>query len=98
MSNNIFLALDVDSQQKAEDLIRQTSKWVGGYKIGPRLLFSAGTEWVRSVSRDHRVFLDLKFYDIPNTMISSIRAAFELGVEFVTIHALAGPEALSQIK
>ncbi|MCH2533604.1 MAG: orotidine-5'-phosphate decarboxylase [Bdellovibrionales bacterium] len=98
MSNNIFLALDVDSQQRAEELIHQTSNWVGGYKVGPRLLFSAGTEWVKSISNKHRVFLDLKFYDIPNTMLSSIRSSFELGVEFVTIHALAGPEALKQIK
>lgn len=92
------MALDVDDKLKAEELIQQTSKWVGGYKIGPRLLFSAGTDWIKSISHKHRVFLDLKFYDIPNTMLSSIRSAFDLGVEFVTIHALAGPEALSQIK
>lgn len=96
--NPIFLALDIDTKEQAEELIQQTSKWVGGYKIGPRLLFSAGTDWVKSVSKKHRVFLDLKFYDIPNTMLSSIRSAFELGVEFVTIHALAGPEALKKIK
>ena len=99
MSNNpIFLALDVDSKEQAEKLIQQTSMWVGGYKIGPRLLFSAGTAWVQSVSKSHRVFLDLKFYDIPNTMVSSVRSAFDLGVEFVTIHSLAGTEALKKIK
>lgn len=95
--NCIYVALDVDSAKEAEQIVQQTSSWVGGYKIGPRLLFAAGMEWVKNLSQKHSVFLDLKFYDIPNTMLSSVRSAFELGVEFVTIHAMAGTEALEQI-
>lgn len=92
--NPIFLALDVDDPKQANQLVEQTSGWVGGFKVGPRLLFAAGVDWVKQLSKKHSVFLDLKFYDIPNTMSSSVEAAFNMGVEYVTIHGLAGPESL----
>lgn len=97
LTNPIFVALDLDNAQQAMDLVRQTRAFVGGFKIGPRLCLRYGESLLKELSRHGNIFIDCKFFDIPNTMESSVRASFELGASYCTVHAQAGREALSRL-
>ncbi|MBC87184.1 MAG: orotidine-5'-phosphate decarboxylase [Bdellovibrionaceae bacterium] len=97
MENPIFLALDVDTRERALELADQCGEFVGGFKIGPRLNLKYGHALTEELSQIRPVFVDNKFYDIPNTMAASVQAVFDAGASFCTIHAQAGPEALSRL-
>lgn len=97
LKNPLILALDIDEDQKALEIVEQTADIVGGIKIGPRLLLRYGPEFLKRVARQAPVFLDMKFFDIPSTMVSAVRSAFDVGASLVTVHAQAGPEALCQL-
>ncbi len=93
----LFLALDVNSDKEALSLVEKTEGLVGGYKIGPRLSVKYGAALIQRISQSGQVFLDNKYYDIPNTMEFALRASFEAGASFATIHAGCGPEALEAL-
>jgi orotidine-5'-phosphate decarboxylase len=97
LTNPIFVALDVDNSDQAIELIRQTRAFVGGFKVGPRLALRYGEPFLKEVARHGSMFVDNKYFDIPNTMVSAVRASFEVGATFCTVHAQAGKEALSQL-
>jgi orotidine-5'-phosphate decarboxylase len=86
----VVLALDLPSGTEAMRLLERipTTAWV---KVGSMLMTREGAPLVRAlVARGHRVFLDLKWHDIPNTVVGAVRAARELGVAMATVHALGG--------
>lgn len=97
MKSPIFVALDVDDRQRALQIAREVEPFVGGFKVGPRLCLRYGADLVSELSRFGQVFVDNKYFDIPNTMIHAVRASFEAGATFVTVHAQAGKLALSQL-
>lgn len=97
LTNPIFVALDVDNADQAIALIKQTRAFVGGYKVGPRLALRYGEPFLKEVARHGSMFVDNKYFDIPNTMESAVRSSFEVGAAFCTVHAQAGKEALSQL-
>ncbi|MBX3021653.1 MAG: orotidine-5'-phosphate decarboxylase [Bdellovibrionales bacterium] len=97
MTNPIFLAVDVDSADRAIELVRQTRAFVGGFKVGPRLALRYGEPLLKEIARHGNMFVDNKYFDIPNTMLSAVRASFDVGAAFCTVHAQAGREALSQL-
>lgn len=91
----LIVALDVPSGDEARRLLDGLPglRWV---KIGPMLFLSAGPELVRECrGRGLRVFLDLKWHDIPHTVAEAAGAAARLGVDLATVHALAGRDAVT---
>ena len=89
--DRLVVPLDVDSIEEAENIIDELGDMVSTYKIGLQLFTREGHDIVRKVkNRDKKVFLDLKFHDIPNTVVNSVKAAFELGADMLTIHSMGG--------
>ncbi|MCP4573025.1 MAG: orotidine-5'-phosphate decarboxylase [bacterium] len=92
----VITALDVPTAEKALDLA--TALGPGGHfvKVGLELFSSGGPEVVERLrSMDRRIFLDLKYHDIPNTVASAARVAATLGADLCTIHACSGRAALT---
>ncbi|HEY2433797.1 MAG TPA: orotidine-5'-phosphate decarboxylase [Vicinamibacterales bacterium] len=91
MKEKILVALDVASRESALGLADQLRGAVGGFKIGSRLFTAEGPSMVRALTeRGDRIFLDLKFHDIPNTVAAAVAAAVDLGVWMVNVHAGGG--------
>jgi len=89
--DQLLVALDVESGARALELAGQLRGVVGGFKVGNQLFAVEGPDVVRALTaRGDRVFLDLKFHDIPNTVASAIAAATSLGVWMVNVHASGG--------
>jgi orotidine-5'-phosphate decarboxylase len=94
--DRFIVALDVSSLEEAEKLLSKLSGTVKVFKIGKELFTSAGPEIVRRVhSQGGKVFLDLKFHDIPNTVAGACTAATKLGVFMLNVHASGGRKMMS---
>ena len=95
--DRLIVALDVDSKDRALDLFEALRDVVGMFKIGSQLFTAAGPDIVRSiVAKGGRVFLDLKFHDIPNTVAAAGVEATRLGVSIFNIHAAGGAEMMKR--
>jgi orotidine-5'-phosphate decarboxylase len=91
MKDKILLVLDVSSREEAMKLVRPLYEHVGMFKVGMQLFTAEGPSLVREiVDLGGKVFLDLKFHDIPNTVSHGVLEAAKLGVSLMTIHAAGG--------
>ena len=89
--NRLIVALDVEQLGQAESLLDRLLPRVSTFKIGSQLFTSAGPAAVELVQkRGGRVFLDLKYHDIPNTVAGAVREAVRLGVFMLNVHASGG--------
>jgi len=90
-SPRIIVALDCDSQQKALQLADSMDPSLCALKVGSELFTLAGAALVRQlIAKGFKIFLDLKFHDIPNTVAHACAAAAELGVWMINVHASGG--------
>ena len=95
--DKLIVALDVDSADRAFDLFDALRDVVGMFKIGSQLFTAAGPDIVRRiVTKGGRVFLDLKFHDIPNTVAAAGVEATRLGVSIFNVHASGGAEMMKR--
>jgi orotidine-5'-phosphate decarboxylase len=94
----MVVALDFDHLSPALELAEKLAGIAGIFKIGKQLFTAAGPEAVRRVYQlGPGVFLDLKYHDIPNTVVGAVRAAAAIGgVRLVNIHTLGGPKMMAE--
>jgi orotidine-5'-phosphate decarboxylase len=90
MTNDpVIIALDLDSASEADELVAALGNSAGFYKVGMELFAAAGMDYVRSlVDRGKRVFLDMKYYDIGETVKRTVKVAASSGAEFLSIHGV----------
>lgn len=86
--HRLIVALDVPGADAARDLVEQLGDSVHFYKLGLELFMSGGyfelIDWLRA--RDKQVFVDLKFFDVPETVASAVRQLRDRGAQFATVH------------
>jgi orotidine-5'-phosphate decarboxylase len=91
----LIVALDVPAVATAQRIVEQLVAVTPWFKVGPVLFTSAGPDAVRGIlAAGGRVFLDLKFHDIPNVVAGGVRAAADLGVSLLTVHCAGGAAML----
>jgi orotidine-5'-phosphate decarboxylase len=87
----LIVALDVQTREEAVAKIKEIGDGVGFYKIGLELFTAEGPDIVKAVKDlGKKVFLDLKFHDIPRTVERAVRSGGKLGVDLMTIHSIGG--------
>ena len=93
--DRIIVALDVEKAEKAREISRELDGFVGAYKIGLQLFTAAGPDLVREFAdQGIKVFLDLKFHDIPNTVAKAAAEVARLGVWMFNVHTAGGREMM----
>jgi orotidine-5'-phosphate decarboxylase len=93
--DKLIIALDVETRAHALDLVRELHTVAGMFKVGSQLFTSTGPQIVSDIiGLGSKVFLDLKFHDIPHQVAGAARSAAELGVSLFTIHASGGSEMM----
>jgi orotidine-5'-phosphate decarboxylase len=93
--DRLIVALDVSSEIDAENIIASIGDSVSTFKVGKQLFTAQGPVMVRRlIDSGYKVFLDLKYHDIPNTVAAAVKEAAELGVAMLTVHASGGTKML----
>lgn len=99
VEERIIFPLDVSSVEEAILWTERLNPFVGVFKIGLELFVSEGPKVIEKIrsKTNRKIFLDLKLHDIPNTMGKTVRVISELGVDWITVHLLAGTLALQKV-
>src|SRR5271169_4190780 len=93
--DRLIVALDVSGATQARQIVQSIGESANTYKVGKQLFTAEGPQIVRDlVSSGRKVFLDLKFHDIPSTVAAAVKAASELRVAMLTVHASGGSKML----
>lgn len=90
-TSRIIVALDFDNRRAADEVVGRLGEECRFYKVGLELLTAAGPDLIEDlVAQGKEVFLDLKLFEIPNSVAGAVRAAGALGVSMVTVHSMGG--------
>lgn len=96
-SERLIFALDAPGVEEALSLVNLLSGYVGMFKVGKELYTSVGPKIIRSIKeRSQKVFLDLKFHDIPNTVARAAEAAVHMNVDMFNVHASGGSRMMKE--
>ena len=93
-SERLIIALDLPDPDRARALAGELSHLGVSFKVGLELFMAGGPELVAELAARYRLFLDLKFHDIPNTAAAAVREAASLGVWMINLHASGGKAML----
>lgn len=92
---NIFVACDVSNQKEILDLLSKIHEKISGIKIGLQYITQSSPEDIKELRKFNKpIFYDAKFFDIKNTLVSSIKSLEELKVSYATVHLLNGLDSL----
>jgi len=95
MHERLIVALDLPTARQAQDIVAAIGSPAPMFKVGKQLFTAEGPALVRElVAAGRKVFLDLKFHDIPNTVAGAVREAAKLNVSMLTVHAAGGSPML----
>ncbi len=95
MRDRLMVALDMPNKHQALEMRDTLADSVAWLKVGLRLFVAEGPELVMELLKSHKIFLDLKFHDIPNTVAQAVASAGDLGVQMLNVHASGGSQMLS---
>ena len=99
LKTEIILALDVDTNEQANEILDQIGDQLTWVKIGLQSYLRDGPKIIeKCVESGKKIFLDLKLHDIPNTMSKAIESLSRLPISMLTLHTCSGPEAMSLCK
>lgn len=99
MTKSIFLALDFPNWKEARDFLDYNDLHGVPVKVGMELYYREGPQVIEYLKqKDHKIFLDLKLYDIPSTVMKAMQVISSLEVDMVNIHALGGSEMIQCAK
>ena len=95
--NPIFCAVDTNDIHKATSLLSDIAPYIGGIKVGLEFFTSLGIKGIEEIKKfDKPLFIDLKLYDIPNTVTAALRNIFALKPEYTTLHISGGRKMLER--
>lgn len=93
----VIIALDFSTSKEALKLVDKLDELVSFYKVGLELFLNGGSNILKALKkREKKIFLDLKFHDIPNTVQKAVKASLNLGVDMLTIHTTGGFEMMKR--
>ncbi len=94
----LILSLDIDEEKKIKEIINITEKYVNWYKIGMIPFIKFGPSIIEYLkNKNKKIFLDLKFFDIPNTVASASKIVFEYNIDMFNIHLLSGEKVIESV-
>ncbi|WP_216828047.1 orotidine-5'-phosphate decarboxylase [Alkalihalobacterium elongatum] len=97
MKRPVIIALDFSSANEVEEFLTKMPNESLFLKVGMELFYSSGTQLIHSLKeKGHRIFLDLKLHDIPNTVGQGMKALAHLNVDIVNVHAAGGSEMMKR--
>ncbi|MDX8390550.1 MAG: orotidine-5'-phosphate decarboxylase [Mariprofundaceae bacterium] len=94
MKERLMVAMDLPDRASTLAMRDKLSLHVSWLKVGLRLFVAEGAPLVHELCKQHKIFLDLKFHDIPNTVAQAVASAGDLGVHMLNVHAAGGPAML----
>ncbi len=95
MDKKIIVALDISTKKEMVNIVEEIGDLISIYKVGAQLFLNLGNDAIKFLKdKGKKVFLDLKFHDIPNTVSRAVEASVNLGVDMLTLHSLGGFEMM----
>lgn len=99
LKDKLILALDISDPDYALEIVDKLSDWVNVFKVGFELFLSGGPAIVEKIiKKEKKVFLDLKFHDIPNTVMRAAEASTKMGVYMFNVHTSGGSEMMKRCR